>query len=104
MTINEWSKEAHQLAKEKGWYDKPRSDVEALSLIADEVHEAIDELNKGLPFTYYHGVSPKGELIELADVALRLLDYCGYKGYDLEAAMRLKHDYNTTRPYRHGKP
>jgi hypothetical protein len=35
-------------------------------------------------------------------VELRIADYCGHKGWDLEAALRMKMDYNKTRPHRHG--
>lgn len=30
------------------------------------------------------------------------MDYCGHKGIDLESVIRMKHEYNQTRPYRHG--
>lgn len=28
--------------------------------------------------------------------------YCGHAGIDIEEAIRIKHEYNKTRPYRHG--
>lgn len=40
--------------------------------------------------------------IELADAIIRILDYCGYAGIDIDAAVERKHEYNKTRPYRHG--
>lgn len=39
---------------------------------------------------------------ELADVIIRVLDYCGYAGIDIDAAISQKHEYNKSRPYRHG--
>lgn len=45
---------------------------------------------------------PEGIAIELADVIIRILDYCGYAGIDIEAEIRQKHEYNKSRPYRHG--
>lgn len=45
---------------------------------------------------------PEGLAIEIADVILRLLDLCESQGIDLERAMRLKHEYNKTRPRMHG--
>lgn len=45
---------------------------------------------------------PEGELVELADLMIRALDYAAHKGWDLEAAIREKMDYNRTRPHRHG--
>jgi NTP pyrophosphatase (non-canonical NTP hydrolase) len=44
-----------------------------------------------------------GEAAELADVLIRIFHYCGKRGIDLGRAVQLKHQYNTTRPYRHGK-
>lgn len=44
-----------------------------------------------------------GEHAELADLAIRLFHYCGRRGIDLGEAVRMKHAYNISRPYRHGK-
>jgi len=35
-------------------------------------------------------------------VLIRLLDYCGQLGIDMEEVLLCKHRYNLTRPYRHG--
>lgn len=45
---------------------------------------------------------PEGIPTELADVIIRVLDYCGYAGIDIDAAISQKHEYNKSRPYRHG--
>jgi hypothetical protein len=45
---------------------------------------------------------PEGELIELADCVIRILDYCESKGWNLADALRLKHAYNLTRSHKHG--
>ncbi len=45
---------------------------------------------------------PEGIAIELADAIIRILDYCGHAGIDMDAAIRIKHQYNLTRSYRHG--
>ena len=44
----------------------------------------------------------EGVAVELADCMIRILDYCGHAGIDIEEAIRIKHEYNKTRPYRHG--
>lgn len=46
---------------------------------------------------------PEGFVVELADAVIRVLDLAGALGVDLESAMLAKHDYNKSRPYRHGK-
>lgn len=45
---------------------------------------------------------PDGFAVELADVVIRVFDLCGYLGIDLGAAIALKHEYNVSRPYKHG--
>jgi len=43
-----------------------------------------------------------GVAIELADCIIRILDYCGAKGIDIDDAIKQKHEYNKTRSYKHG--
>lgn len=45
---------------------------------------------------------PEGVAVELADCILRILDFCGKKNIDIEDVIKRKHEYNKTRPYRHG--
>lgn len=50
----------------------------------------------------YRRGKPEGIPIELADVIIRILDYCGYAGIDIDTAISQKNEYNRCRPYRHG--
>ncbi len=50
-----------------------------------------------------HVPSLTGEAAELADVLIRIFHYCGKFGIDIGEAVKLKHEYNTNRPFRHGK-
>lgn len=50
----------------------------------------------------YREDKPLGIAVELADCILRILDYCAAEGIDIDAILREKHEYNKTRPYRHG--
>ncbi len=45
---------------------------------------------------------PCGIPSELADVMIRILDFCGANGIDIEKAVTSKMAYNITRPYKHG--
>lgn len=45
---------------------------------------------------------PEGVAVELADCMIRILDYCGRAGIDIEEVIQIKHEYNKTRPYKHG--
>lgn len=45
---------------------------------------------------------PEGVAAELADVLIRIFDFAGAYGVPLAEAVIRKHNYNLTRPYRHG--
>jgi len=94
MKINELTKEAHETALEKGWWDEERSTTECLALVTCEISEAIEELRKG---------NYKKFNEELADVYIRLGDLCGHLGIDIEKEIIKKMEFNKTRPYKHGK-
>lgn len=109
MTINELIEQAHQTAEEKGWHEGKRTFGELIALCHSELSEALEEYRKGcLPnqTAYEHPSAglpkPIGVPIELADVLIRIFDLCGVYGIDLEGALKIKMEYNKTRPYRHG--
>jgi hypothetical protein len=106
-TIKEWQKQVHQLAREKGWYEAERSPLEIHMLIVSEIAEATEEARAGRSDIYFvpDGMNPdkpEGEMVELADAAIRIMDYFEAKGWDLEKAIMIKHGYNIGRPHRHG--
>ena len=45
---------------------------------------------------------PEGFPVELADAVIRIADLFGFLGVDMAGIIRLKMQYNATRPYRHG--
>ncbi len=123
--INALGKRSYDNAVNKGFYQKPQSPLERHMLIVSEIAEATEEARKGTPAVYWnteHGQvahhdaggafelrvgddlqKPEGELIELADAMIRIMDYATSKGWDLEAAIKAKMTYNETRPFMHGK-
>ena len=101
-TVKEWCEYIYSWAKRKGWWDIIKSPLELHMLMVSELAEATEESRKGTEPVYYENGKPEGELIELADCVIRIMDYCGYKGWDLEEAVETKMKYNETRPYRHG--
>jgi NTP pyrophosphatase (non-canonical NTP hydrolase) len=104
ITISETQRAVHATAKEKGWWDKPRTTGEAFCLMHSEISEALEELRagRGLAEVYFVDGKPEGIPVELADVVIRVMDFCEHEGIDLATVIMLKHQYNTTRPYRHG--
>lgn len=105
MSLNELRDECHAIAKEKGWYDNgPRNFGEALMLIVTEAAEAMEQHREGWDDLWFAegSMKPEGVPIELADILIRTFDLAGSLGIDLDTAVRLKIEYNKTRPHRHG--
>lgn len=102
MSINDYVKEIHENAKEKGWYDKPRTPLEIHALIHSEISEAVEEVRKDTKPFYIENGKPEGEAIELVDAVIRIMDYFAYNNWDLERLLKIKMEYNKTRPNRHG--
>lgn len=108
ITLRLLVEKSHELAKQKGWWTGLNHNIpEKLALIHSEISEALEELRSG-DGVAFRGIQPgngkpEGFGIELADAVIRIADLCGYLGIDLEEAVRIKHQYNATRPYKHGK-
>ncbi|MCX7858389.1 MAG: hypothetical protein N2513_10515 [Deltaproteobacteria bacterium] len=128
MNLNDMAKEVHQNAVEHGWWEKDIHFGSLVALMHSELSEALEEFRNHKPNVYYKCgycteggcyfddinkppcgeeaekayIKPEGIAIELADCIIRILDYCGKENIDIEEAIRIKHEYNKTRPYRHG--
>ena len=94
-SINDFIKVCYATAKEKGWWDKERSDGELIALMHSELSEALEAMRNNM------GKDAIAE--ELADCCIRIFDYCGRNTIDLEEALIKKAEKNKSRPYRHGK-
>ena len=126
-TINQLSKEIHENAKSKGFFDEPKNIGEMLCLIHSEVSEALEADRKGqyanvpshdsymefwklkttdknaLTETAYRNNIKGSFEEELADIMIRVMDLAAFKGIDLEKHIELKMAYNATREHKHGK-
>ena len=102
--INEVAKDIHENAVQHGWWDEERGFPEVLALIHSELSEALEEYRDGRKpdEVYYCSGKPEGVPIELADAIIRILDYCAFAGIDIDKAISDKHEYNKSRPYKHG--
>jgi ribosomal protein L37AE/L43A len=58
---------------------------------------------KDVPAMDDHVPTLTGEAAELADLLIRVFHYCGKRNINIGEAVRVKHQYNMTRPYRHNK-
>ena len=102
MNLTQFSKEVHENAVNHGWWEEEKAFGEIIALCHAELSEALEEYRNGKPQVYYDGDKPEGIGVELADCILRILDYCGKENIDIETILKMKHEYNKTRPYKHG--
>lgn len=90
-----------------------RNVLELMMLFVTEIAEAAEEVRTNhAPSEIYYNTDakadsgalakPEGVPSELADTVIRMMDFAGHYGIDLETAIAEKMAYNETREYRHG--
>lgn len=100
MNLNDYARQVHE-ANKLWWQDletgQPikRNKGELLALIHSEISEALEGERKDL----MDDKLPHRKMaeVELADAVIRIMDYCGGFGYDLQGAFQDKMAYNATR-------
>lgn len=98
--LNNYASFCHE-ANRQWWVDPAtgakleRNKGELLMLIVSEVSEAMEGERKDLMDT--HLPHRKMAEVELADILIRIFDYAGAFGYDLDGAFREKMRFNAKR-------
>ena len=92
----------HQDNVAKGFWDEKRNDGEALMLMVSEIAEGLEYLRKGNGNSD-HIPDFSGIEEEMADVVIRVMDFCEGRGLRLSDAITAKLAYNRSRPFKHGK-
>lgn len=93
ITIKSLVQIAHDNAKQKGFYDKPKEFGTLMALIHSEVSEALEADRRG--------TNKVGE--ELADIIIKVADVAGYYNIDLEEEISKKMQYNQLRERLYGR-
>src|SRR5262245_5049068 len=98
--LNDLARDCHEANQH--WWHHPatgerldRNKGELLMLIVSEVSEAMEVERKNLMDD--HLPHRRMAEVELADVLIRLFDYAGAYGYDLDGAVAEKRAYNAQR-------
>ena len=105
--LNDLAKEIHQNAKDKGFWDSPRNTGELFMLIISEASEALEAHRKGRRADLKKFALPHNGNVtddewfqisfancvkdttadELADVVIRILDYCASQEIEIKPAL-----------------
>lgn len=115
-SLNALVSDIHQNAVAHGWWEEEHAFGDILSLCHSELSEALEQFRDGKPMVYYYdddnnestdlstydGSKLEGIATELIDCVIRIFDYCGKIGVDVEWLLMKKHEFNKTRSYKHG--
>lgn len=100
MNLSDLAKQFHDNALAHGFWESENK-AEKIALMHSELSEALEAVRKPRPDNKLTQFS--SEVVEFADVLIRVLDYCHHYALPIEDAVMAKHTYNITRPFKHGK-
>lgn len=105
--LNKIAAIVHDNARAKGFWDDPETLIQTVARTATNIHGEVSELWEAARRGQLTALCDKGIDLtcaeeEIADGIIRYLDLARVLGIDAGRAVQLKHQYNTTRPHRHG--
>lgn len=81
----------HEISVGMGHWEGEPSELELHANMHVDLAKATVAVQEGLPLYNFQELEPTGELVELADCVLHILDYCGSLGISLGQVMVRKH-------------
>lgn len=111
MDLLKLQNEVWKIAEAKGWHENQVSFGDFISNCHAELSEAFEIYRQEGNFALAvvrpveeedKPIVPRGIPIELADVIMRILDFCETHGIPMYQAIEMKMNYNKVRPHRHG--
>jgi hypothetical protein len=115
-TIDEIADAVHANAVAHGFHDPSQTEYEFLADQLNNLHDEVSELNSARRAGALHlfcdkahkmrelGMEPLTNMEEeYADILIRTLDQMRRLELDIMKCIIVKHEYNKTRPYKHGK-
>lgn len=95
--------EIHGNALAHGWWEDggDRNIGEAVALMHSELSEALEAARSGFPADTK--IPYDNFTVELADCIIRIFDLAGGMRLNLAEALLAKHEFNKSRPFKHGK-
>jgi hypothetical protein len=75
MIINQWVSKVHTTAKSKGWWEKPRDELEICQLFVTEIAEASECARNGEPVVHFgHVAADSSTAKDLKDIGIAVAE------------------------------
>lgn len=105
----------HELAWAKGWHKADEDEDAFVERMCNNLHDEVSELHEAWRNNQLRAPCDKASKMidlditplscieeEMADIIIRVLDNARKLGVNIQSAVARKHQFNTTRPQRHG--